>query len=139
MKPNVLLIVASILVAVGHILMGMVVLMMVRNKKVCAWRLRANQSWSSKAELVSDMLRHNTYMWAHFPPDFMWILEQNRNFYKIHNTLPSYQEMLKNLRMWNYEQATGDYETQLELNFQTIIDRVHEVEDKFELLKQAQS
>jgi hypothetical protein len=75
-------------------------------------------------------------MWAHFPEDFGWILRTSNKFCKIYDTLPPYNAMMNNLRAWNYEQATGDYEVQLELTLQMILNRVHEVEDKYEFLEQ---
>jgi hypothetical protein len=75
-------------------------------------------------------------MWAHFLEDFNWIMQTSSKFCEIHDTLPPYNVMMNNLGAWNYEQATGDYEVQLELTLQMILDRVHEVEDKYELLEQ---
>ena len=138
MKPFPILLV-YVLLSLAVLGLGFCSLMLHRNRLVYGWRTKANHSWVVKAELVSDLLQHNTLMWAHFPEDFYWILQQSKRFCEINHEVPDYLSMMHNFRMWNYEQATGNYENLLEMNFQVILDRIHEVEDKYELLEQRQA
>jgi hypothetical protein len=135
MKP--LPLILWVLCGIGVTALSLAILMLHRNRLVYQWRTRANCSWAARFQLVNDLLKQNPYMWAHFPDDFDWILQTSSKFCcEIYGTLPPYNVMMNNLRAWNYEQATGDYEVQLELTLQMILDRVHEVEDKYELLEQ---
>jgi hypothetical protein len=125
----------SIVLGLLFVGMGFCILMLHRNKKVLAWRLRANSRWYFHAEMIGGLLVQSSKMWAYRTDLFQQVLKENSKFAPMFHDLPSYEAMMWNFKAWNYEDAVGDYEKRLADQFAVVMNLIKEAEELIEPLR----